>query len=158
MYRDHQCGELKAADIGHEVLLAGWVPRRRDHGGVTFLDVRDRSGLVQVVAHPESSPAAHPSAQDVRAEWVVQVRGSVRRRPAGRENPGLATGEIEVDAAELRVLNPARTPPFPIHEDTEVEESLRLKYRYLDLRRGRMRGDLGLRPSVVNHIPDFLWG
>jgi aspartyl-tRNA synthetase len=156
MYRDHQCGELKAADIGREVLLAGWVHRRRDHGGVTFLDLRDRSGLVQVVAHPESSPAAHTSAQDVRAEWVVQVRGSVRRRPAGMENPGLATGEIEVDAAELRVLNPARTPPFPIHEDTEVEESVRLKYRYLDLRRERMRRNLELRHSVVKHIRDFL--
>jgi aspartyl-tRNA synthetase len=156
MYRDHGCGDLRPEDAGREVRLAGWVHRRRDHGGVTFLDLRDRTGLVQVVAHPESSPAAHAAAQEVRAEWVVQVRGSIRRRPAGMENPALATGAIEVDATELTVLNPARTPPFMIHEDTEVDESLRLKYRYLDLRRERMRRNLELRHRLVKAIRDFL--
>ena len=156
MYKDHECGEIRASDVGKDVVLAGWVHRRRDHGGVTFLDLRDRSGLIQVVAHPESSPAAHAAAQDVRAEWVLQVHGSVRRRPAGMENPSLATGEIEVEARELRVLNAARTPPFLIHEDSEVEESLRLKYRYLDLRRERMRRNLELRHQVVLHIRNFL--
>ena len=156
MYRDHGGGDLRPEDVGREVRLAGWVHRRRDHGGVTFLDLRDRSGLVQVVAHPESSPSAHAAAQDVRAEWVVQVRGSVRKRPAGMENPSLATGAIEVDVADLRVLNPARTPPFLIHEDTEVEEALRLKYRYLDLRRERMKRNLELRHHVVKAIRDHL--
>ncbi len=156
MYKDHQCGELKAGDVGKEVILAGWVNRRRDHGGVTFLDLRDRSGLVQVVAHPESSPAAHAAAQDVRSEWVLQVRGAVQRRPAGMENPALATGEVEVNASEVRVLNAARTPPFLIHEDSEVDESVRLKYRYLDLRRERMRRNLELRHRVVRHIREFL--
>ena len=156
MYKDHQCGELGAGDVGKDVVLAGWVNRRRDHGGVTFLDLRDRSGLVQVVAHPESSPAAHAAAQDVRSEWVLQVRGAVRRRPAGMENPALPTGEIEVDVSELRVLNAARTPPFLIHEDSDVDESLRLKYRYLDLRRDRMRRNLELRHRVVRHFRDFL--
>jgi aspartyl-tRNA synthetase len=156
MYKTHACGELRSTHSGKEVLLAGWVHRRRDHGGVTFLDLRDRTGLVQVVANPATSAEAHKAAVDVRAEWVIQVRGTVRPRPAGMENPELATGEIEVEAAEVRLLNPARTPPFPINEDTEVEEWLRLKYRYLDLRRARMQANLELRHRLVKYMRDYL--
>jgi aspartyl-tRNA synthetase len=156
MYKTISCGDVRAAHVGQTVTLAGWVHRRRDHGGVTFLDLRDRSGLIQVVANPESSPDAHASAEAVRPEWVLQVEGLVRRRPQGMENPQLPTGEIEVEVRALKVLNPARTPPFPINEETDVEEMTRLKYRYLDLRRERMRGNLELRHRVVKFIRDYL--
>ena len=114
MYKSIACGDLRAAHAGQTVTLAGWVHRRRDHGGVAFLDLRDRAGLVQVVANPETSPQAHASAEAARPEWVLQVEGVVRRRPAGMENPQLPTGEIEVEARAVKVLNAARTPPFPI--------------------------------------------
>lgn len=156
MYKDHACGELTASDIGATVTLAGWVHRRRDHGGVTFLDLRDRSGIVQVVANPETSPEAHALAEQVRGEWVIQVSGTVRRRPEGMENLELKTGEIEVEVHTLQVLNPARTPPFAINEETEVDEMVRLKYRYLDLRRERMQRILELRHRVVKYIRDYL--
>ncbi len=156
MYRTHSCGELRPSHVDQQVVLAGWVNRRRDHGGVTFLDLRDRSGIVQVVANPEISPGAHAAAEAVRAEWVVQVRGVVRRRPQGMENPALATGEVEVMVDEVQVLNPARTPPFVINEETPVEEMVRLKYRYLDLRRARMRRNLEMRHRVIKYIRDFL--
>ncbi len=156
MYKTISCGDVRAAQVGQTVTLAGWVHRRRDHGGVTFLDLRDRSGLVQVVANPDISPEAHASAELVRPEWVIQVEGLVRRRPQGMENPQLPTGDIEVEVRALTVLNPARTPPFPINEETDVEEMTRLKYRYLDLRRERMRGNLELRHRVVKFIRDYL--
>jgi len=156
MYKDHTCGELRAKDIGEVVHLAGWVNRRRDHGGVTFIDLRDRWGLVQVVANPDISAEAHKAAEHVRSEWVIEVEGAVRARPAGSENPDLETGEIEVEASKLHVLNPAKTPPFLISEESEVEEMVRLKYRYLDLRRERMRHNLELRHKVVKYIRDFL--
>lgn len=156
MYKTHACGELRPEHIGHKVTLAGWVNRRRDHGGVTFLDLRDRDGVVQVVADPEISIASHKAAEEVRGEWVVQVEGVVRRRPEGMENPSLATGEVEVEVEQFRVLNPARTPPFPINEETEVDEMIRLKYRYLDLRRARMQRNLELRYQVVKYIRDYL--
>jgi aspartyl-tRNA synthetase len=156
MYKTHTCGELRPEHVGHKVTLAGWVNRRRDHGGVTFLDLRDRDGIVQVVADPEISSASHKAAEEVRGEWVVQVEGVVRRRPEGMENPSLATGEVEVEVEQLRVLNPARTPPFPINEETEVDEMIRLKYRYLDLRRERMQRNLELRHQVVKYIRDYL--
>jgi aspartyl-tRNA synthetase len=156
MYKTISCGELRAAHVGQTVMLAGWVHRRRDHGGVTFLDLRDRSGLVQVVANPEISAAAHAAAEAVRPEWVLQVEGLVRRRPAGMENPQLPSGEIEVEARALTVLNPARTPPFPLNEETDVDELTRLKYRYLDLRRERMQAKLELRHRVVKFIRDYL--
>lgn len=156
MLKTHGCGELRAEHEGQKVTLAGWVNRRRDHGGVTFLDLRDRSGLVQVVANPEISEAAHLAATDVRNEWVVRVEGSVQSRPEGMQNPDLPTGEIEVMVDQLWVLNAANAPPFPINEETEVDENVRLKYRYLDLRREGMQANLKLRHQVVKYIRDFL--
>jgi aspartyl-tRNA synthetase len=156
MLKTHTCGELRATHVGQSVTLAGWVHRRRDHGGVTFLDLRDRFGIVQVVANPGTAGGAHEAALAVRPEWVLQIEGEVRRRPAGMENLALATGEIEVEARRLAVLNPAHTPPFPINEETDVDEMVRLKYRYLDLRRERMRRNLELRHRVIKYIRDFL--
>ena len=156
MLKTHGCGELRPAHAGQTVTLAGWVHRRRDHGGLTFIDLRDRSGLIQVVFNPETNAEAHAQAQDLRGEWVVQIAGAVGPRPEGTENPKLATGEIEVSAASLTVLNQAKTPPFNINEDAAVDESLRLQYRYLDLRRERMQANLGLRRKVVKYIRDYL--
>ena len=156
MYKTHTCGELRSEHIGQNVTLAGWVHRRRDHGGVSFFDLRDRFGLVQVVANTEISPESHASGQAVRMEWVIQVRGIVRRRPAGAENPNLPTGEIEVEVHNLQVLNPAKTPPFLINKDEEPDENSRLRFRYLDLRRERMRQNLILRHRVVKFIRDYL--
>jgi aspartyl-tRNA synthetase len=154
--KSHACGEIRAEHEGQKVTLAGWVNRRRDHGGVTFLDLRDRSGLVQVVANPEVSKEAHLAATDVRNEWVVRVEGTVQMRPEGMQNPDLPTGEIEVMVDKLWVLNEANTPPFPINEETEVDENVRLKYRYLDLRRAGMQSNLKLRHDVVKYIRDYL--
>jgi aspartyl-tRNA synthetase len=156
MYKSHQCGELRPTHEGQEVTLAGWVNRRRDHGGVAFIDLRDRSGLVQCVANPENSPDAHRSLEDARAEWVLQLVGIVRRRPAGMENPNLVTGEVEVELHQVKVLNPAKTPPFSINKEEEVDENVRLRYRYLDLRRERMRRNLELRHRVIKFIRDYL--
>ena len=156
MLKTHGCGELRPAHAGQTVTLAGWVHRRRDHGGLTFIDLRDRSGLIQVVFNPETNAEAHAQAQDLRGEWVVQIAGAVGPRPEGTKNPKLATGEIEVSAALLTVLNQAKTPPFNINEDAAVDESLRLQYRYLDLRKERMQANLGLRRRVVKYIRDYL--
>jgi aspartyl-tRNA synthetase len=156
MYKTHNCGELRLSDRGETVTLAGWVHRRRDHGGVTFIDLRDRTGIVQVVANPENSPNAHQAAIEVRVEWVIQVTGVVRKRPDGMENPNLSTGEIEVEVQDLKVLNPANNPPFLINKEEEVDEQLRLRYRYLDLRKERMRDNLILRHRVVKFIRDYL--
>ncbi len=156
MYKTYTNGELRKEHIGQEVTLAGWVHRQRDHGGVTFLDLRDRFGLVQIVANPEISKQAYDLAQDVRGEWVIQVKGKVRQRPEGSENPNLPTGDIEVEASELRVLNPAKPLPFVVSKDEEVDENLRLRYRYLDLRRERMRHNLELRHKTIRFIRNFL--
>ena len=156
MYKTHSCGELRIEHVGQKVTLAGWVNRRRDHGGVTFIDLRDRDGVVQAVANPDTSAEAHTQAVDVRPEWVIQITGLVHKRPEGMENPQLPTGEVEVEIDELRILNPARTPPFLINEETEVDETVRLKYRYLDLRRERLRKNIELRHKVVKYIRDFL--
>jgi aspartyl-tRNA synthetase len=158
MYKTHVCGELRASHTGQKVTLAGWVHRRRDHGGVTFIDLRDRFGVVQVVTNPETSPEAHSAMIDVRVEWVLQVEGLVRTRPMGMENPNMATGEIEVEVQTVRVLNQAKTPPFMINKEEEVDEATRLHYRYLDLRRERMRNNLIMRHSAVKFIRDFLDG
>ncbi|MFH0847024.1 MAG: aspartate--tRNA ligase [Chloroflexota bacterium] len=156
MLKSHNCGELTKKYIGEKVTLAGWVDRRRDHGGLIFIDLRDRSGIVQVVFNPEVSPEAHKVAGDLRGEYVVRASGEVSPRPKGTENPALPTGEVEVVAGSAQILNSARTPPFYISEESEVDESLRLKYRYLDLRRARMRDNLILRHRVVKYIRDFL--
>src|SRR3972149_1870730 len=156
MLKSHSCGELRAEHAGQQVRLAGWVNRRRDHGGLTFLALRDRSGVVQAVANPGISSAAHTTAAEVRPEWVLHIAGTVRLRPAGMQNPELPTGAVEVEVHELRVLNPAKTPPFLINEDSEVEEMVRLQYRYLDLRRERMQRNLELRPKGVQYLRGFL--
>ncbi len=156
MLRTANCGALRLDDVGRTVTLAGWVHRRRDHGGVLFIDLRDGEGLVQVVFHPEVAPAAVDAASDFRNEWVVQVTGEVAVRPSGTENPQLPTGGVEVNAHSVEVLNAAHTPPFEIGGDAEVDELLRMRYRYLDLRRPRMRGILTLRHRVVKFIRDFL--
>jgi len=156
MYKTHTCGELRTEHAGQTVTLAGWVHRRRDHGGVTFIDLRDRFGLVQVVADSQSAPDAHQTLLPVRMEWVVQIQGVVRPRLAGMENPKLPTGAIEVEARQVVVLNPAKPTPFLISVDEEVDEHTRLRYRYLDIRRERMRENLVLRHRTVKFIRDYL--
>jgi aspartyl-tRNA synthetase len=146
--RSHACGELRASHAGREVILCGWVAHRRDHGGVTFIDLRDREGAVQLVFHPTDAPEAHAAAQALGAEDVVRVTGSVRARPEGMRNPNLGTGDVEVAASVLEVLTEAETPPFPIQDYTEANEMLRLKYRYLDLRRPEMTRRMRLRHEV----------
>ena len=135
MLRTHNCGELSAEDIGRTVTLAGWVHRRRDHGALIFVDLRDRYGVVQVVFNPEVSAVGHQLADTLRNEHVFKVSGEIARRPAGTENPKLSSGEIELIATGCDILNSSKNPPFYINEETEVDENLRLKYRYLDLRR-----------------------
>jgi aspartyl-tRNA synthetase len=154
MYKTHTCGELRPAQAGETVTLAGWVHRQRDHGGVTFLDLRDRYGIVQVVADP-AKPEVQV-AQDARAEWVLGITGVVRRRPAGAENPNMATGEIEIEATRVEVLNPSKPLPFLINKDEDTEEAVRLKYRYIDLRRERMQKNMILRHHVIKFIRDYL--
>jgi aspartyl-tRNA synthetase len=156
MYKTHQCGELRLDHVGQSVTLAGWVNRRRDHGGVTFIDLRDRWGITQVVANPEISPEAHHALEGARVEWVLQIQGIVRQRPEGMENSHLSTGGVEVEVQKVLVLNPAKTPPFAINKEEEVEENLRLRYRYLDLRRERMRRNLELRHRMILFIRNYL--
>jgi aspartyl-tRNA synthetase len=156
MLKTHNCGELRTTHVGEEVVLAGWANRRRDHGGLIFIDLRDRWGIVQVVTNPEVAPEAHETADQARNEYVLHVKGVVRARPEDMLNPSIPTGEIEVVAHELNILNLAKTPPFYIYNDKPVDEALRLKYRYLDLRRQRMQRNLMLRHRVVKHIRDFL--
>ncbi|HKF75208.1 MAG TPA: aspartate--tRNA ligase [Candidatus Dormibacteraeota bacterium] len=150
-FRAPRCGSLRASDAGREVELYGWVARRRDHGGLIFIDVRDRWGAVQVVFNPSTAPEAHEVAADLRSEYVVRVRGVVQRRPEGAENPNLPTGEVEVHACELDVLNRSRPLPFPVEGEQEPDEAVRLRYRYLDLRRPRLQRILQVRHRV-NHI------
>jgi len=154
--KSHTCGELRPSHIGQTVTLAGWVHRRRDHGRLIFIDLRDRWGLAQVVFSPDTSPEAYAAATELRLEYVIQVKGIVVRRPQGMENPDLPTGEVEVTAQQLTVLNTAKTPPFYINEDALVDETLRLRYRYLDLRRQRMQRNIILRHRVVKFIREFL--
>ncbi|WP_376788750.1 aspartate--tRNA ligase [Thermoflexus sp.] len=157
MLKTHGCGELRLTHVGQIVELAGWVHRRRDHGGLIFIDLRDRSGLVQVVGDPSRSAPAHAVLDEVRLEYVIQIRGLVRRRPVGAENPNLPTGDIEVEAHEVRILNPARPLPFSIDDDgRRIDEAVRLRYRYLDLRRARMQRNLMLRHQTTRAIRDYL--
>jgi len=156
LLRTHRCGDLRKENAGSKVELAGWVNRRRDHGGLIFIDLRDREGIVQTVFNPEISPASLKTAEEMRSEYVVRVSGEVNLRPPGTENPKLPTGDIEVIVADAEILNTSRTPPFYINEEVEVDENLRLKYRYLDLRRSRMKENLLLRHRVIKFMRDFL--
>ncbi|RDV82507.1 aspartate--tRNA ligase [Ammonifex thiophilus] len=156
VYRTHYCGTLGEGEIGQKVVLAGWVQRRRDHGGLIFVDLRDREGLVQVVFSPDTSPEAFAVAEKVRSEYVLRVEGEVHRRPPGTENPKLKTGTIEVRATSCTILNPSRTPPFYIEDGINVDEDLRLRYRYLDLRRPEMQEALRLRHRAAKVVRDFL--
>src|ERR687893_2908212 len=155
MIRTHTCGALRAADAGRRVILQGWVHRRRDHGGLVFIDLRDRWGITQITFHPDRADV-FSVAESLRPEWSISVEGEVTARPPGNENPELLTGEIEVQATSLRVLNTSETPPFEIERDRPVDETLRLKYRYLDLRREKMRENILFRHRVVKHMRDFL--
>lgn len=154
--RTSYCGGLAAADIGKDACLMGWVQRRRDHGGLIFIDLRDRAGVMQLVFSPESPNNAHGKAHALRSEFVVAVRGQVRKRPEGTENPNLATGQVELDVHEIRVLNDSEALPFMIEDDTDVAETTRLRYRYLDLRRPSLQGKLVLRHRVAMATRNYL--
>ncbi len=156
MLKTHSCGDLNKKHVGANVTLAGWVDRRRDHGGLTFIDLRDRAGIVQVVFNPEIAKSSHDIASELRNEYVVSIEGKVALRPKGTENPNLPTGEIEIIVQGAKILNASKTPPFYINEEVEVDENLRLKYRYLDLRRKRMLNNLILRDKVVTFFRSFL--
>ena len=157
MLKTISCGDVRREHVGKAVTLCGWVHRRRDHGSLTFIDLRDREGIVQVVFNPEHAADAHGTAVTLRNEWVISVVGQVQQRPEGTENPGLDTGEVEVAAELLTVLNESKTPPFYVNDESdEVDELVRMKYRYVDLRRAGMRDILTTRYRVVKFIRDFL--
>ncbi len=157
MYRTHTCGELRASHAGQSVTVSGWVNRRRDHGGVVFFDLRDRAGIVQITINPDLPKEALDLVASVRFEWVLQIEGLVHKRPAGNENPNMETGEIEIIAQNVTILNPAKTLPFMVSSDTDLaDENARLKYRYLDLRRERMTRNMVLRHKVIKFMRDYL--
>jgi aspartyl-tRNA synthetase len=158
MKRTHNCGALRASDIGKEVTLAGWVQTRRDHGGIIFIDLRDREGVTQVAFSVDSSAEAHKLAEDVRSEYVLSARGRVFARPEGTVNPNLPTGEVEVYIEGLEVLNTSKTPPFPLEDAAETSELLRLKYRYMDLRRPSIQNILMTRHKITRTVRNFLDG
>src|SRR3954471_3267727 len=155
-YRDAWAGELDAARAGEHVRVAGWVHRRRDHGGLIFIDLRDRSGVVQLVFHPETAPGAHALAQRLRPEHVLSAAGEVVKREPGNVNPNLATGEIELSVEDAEHLADSLTPPFPIDEDGQVDEMIRLRHRMLDLRREGMRDAMLMRHTVNRAMRDYL--
>jgi aspartyl-tRNA synthetase len=155
-YRDAWAGELDATRVGDKVRVAGWVHRRRDHGGLVFIDVRDRSGILQLVFHPETAPAAHALAQRLRSEYVISVAGEIVRREEGNVNPRLRTGEIELSVEQADALAESETPPFPLDEDGQVDEAIRLRHRMLDLRREGMRDAITLRHTVTRAMRDYL--
>ena len=157
MYRTHTCGELRASHAGQTVTLAGWVNRRRDHGGVAFFDLRDRTGLIQITINPDLSKEILDQVANVRFEWVLQIEGLVQKRPEGMANPKMETGEIEIIAKNITILNPSKTPPFMVNSDTDLpDENTRLKYRYLDLRRERLTRNMVLRHKVIKFMRDYL--
>jgi len=155
MRRTHGCNELGKADIGKEVILMGWVQRRRDHGGVIFVDLRDRDGLTQVVFNPEVNPEVHTKAHVIRSEYVLGVRGKVEARIEGMTNPKLATGEVEIIVSELKLLNPAKTPPFMIEDKVDVSENVRLQYRHIDLRRPQLQKNIILRHKISSAVRQY---
>jgi len=154
--RSHSCNDLTSANIGEEVILMGWVLRRRDHGGVIFIDLRDRNGLTQIVFNPEVNPEVHDKAHQLRSEWVIAIRGKVTARLDGMANKKLDTGEIEVFIDELRILNTSETPPFPLDEESEISDNIRLQYRYMDLRRPEMAAKLYQRHKAVQSLRTYL--
>ena len=154
--RTHTCGELRAAHVGSHATLCGWVLRRRDHGGLIFIDLRDRFGLTQIVFNPELSPEAHRLAEGLRIEYVIAATGEVRRRPPETTNPKLATGDVEIHIDELRILAEARTPPFTVEDDADVGEDLRLKYRYIDLRRPGLQRTIAMRHRTALEARKYL--
>ena len=156
MYKDTDCGAPRASHIGKQVTVAGWVHRRRDHGNLVFVDLRDRTGILQVVFNPEIDADAHRLAESVRSEWVVQVSGTINARLPGAANPNLATGEVELIVNTAQVLNRSATPPFEVEDDTDADESTRLQYRYIDMRRPELLGRLQLRHRVTHLIWDHL--
>ncbi len=158
MLRTHTCNELNASFVGKEVTLCGWVNSRRDHGGLIFIDLRDRYGLTQIVTDPNDFADAHKFADEVRSEYVVRVTGKVRLRPEGMKNSKMTTGEVEVLISKFEILNKAKTPPFEIDQDKEIGEELRLKYRYLDIRRERMKKNLIQRHKLIKMIRDYMDG
>ncbi|MBI4535198.1 MAG: aspartate--tRNA ligase, partial [Ignavibacteriae bacterium] len=153
--RTHTCGELTSSDLGKTVTLTGWVDKRRDLGGVIFIDLRDRYGKTQIVFNPQKSQDSHNLAKDLRSEFVISATGVVEARPEGTVNPELATGEIDIMATKLTILNGAETPPFPIDEDLDIGEDLRLKYRYLDLRRATLQRNLILRHRLYQIVRKY---
>jgi len=156
VYKDTNCGEPRESSIGSHITVAGWVHRRRDHGNLIFIDLRDRSGMLQVVFNPEHGEKAHALAQSLRSEWVVQVTGQVVPRLSGAENPDLPTGAVELSALDINVLNQSVTPPFEVSDDIEVDPTTRFKYRFMDLRRPKMQDNLRLRHKVTHMMWDFL--
>ncbi|MDF1581137.1 MAG: aspartate--tRNA ligase [Desulfuromonadales bacterium] len=154
--RTHYCGDLRAANVGQEVCLMGWVHRRRDHGGLIFIDLRDRKGITQLALDPDRDPAAHLKAERVRGEFVIAAKGVVSHRPEGTVNANMPTGAVEVEIRELRILSVAQTPPFMLDEFTDVAENLRLKYRYLDLRRESIQKNLIMRHKVAQTVRNYL--
>ena len=156
MHKSIDCGSLRKTHLSQDVILAGWVHRRRDHGNIIFLDLRDRSGLIQVVFDPKSAPQAHNIAESVRNEWVLKIKGVVSNRPEGTINPDMPTGDVEIFANDIEIMSRSKTPPFYINEESDVDESIRLRYRYMDLRRPFMQEILVLRHKVVKFIRDFL--
>ena len=156
MYKDTDCGAPRASDIGKEISVAGWVHRRRDHGNLIFVDLRDRTGLLQVVFNPEVAPEAHSLAEGMRSEWVIQATGKIRARLPGAANPNLDTGEVELIVSDSQVLNRSLTPPFEVEDDTDADESTRMANRFIDIRRPEMLGRLQLRHRVTHLIWDHL--
>ncbi len=154
--RTHTCGDLRAQDIGRQVTLMGWVAKRRDHGGVIFIDLRDRHGLTQVVFRPDLNPEVHRKAEAIRNEFVLAVKGRVESRPDGMANPNLSTGEIDIESSELKILNASETPPFLIEAESDANEEVRLRYRYLDLRRPDLQSDILLRHRISQTTRRFL--
>jgi aspartyl-tRNA synthetase len=154
--RTHNCGQLRVEDVGTEVTLMGWVSKRRDHGGVIFVDLRDRWGITQVVFRPDLKANTHTTAENIRSEFVIAVKGRVEPRPDGMANPNLPTGQVDIECTDLKLLNASETPPFAIEADTEVNEELRLRYRYLDLRRPNMQEALILRHKAAQQTRQYL--